>query len=900
MAHTFVEWTGDGSRTLYPVQFDLGHIREDYVYVYQGGHTAYNTQLAYTWVSDTQIELTTPVEANTKFYIRRIVDRNTLLNDYQNGALLDEENLDDSYKQTLAIVEEITDGFWATGDVASAFNTDIDLQGHKIANLTMATTPDDNDAANVAYVKKLSGALAEYWAKIAEAHATAASSSAEDVRTLSTQWHEDYLGKFAILPDIANYPNGITDGALCNYNGPLHTQGLYSYRSHLQDEFTGQWKLVSGVGPQGATGAQGAQGPIGETGEQGIQGVEGIQGQQGIQGAIGDTGAAGPKGETGTQGVDGPQGVVGPVGSIGPEGVVGPEGARGQQGIQGALGLQGDVGPIGETGAQGVIGPQGVAGPTGGTGSQGPTGPRGDTGPQGIQGPTGIRGETGADGQNFSIDTTGTLAGRDAYDDRLKGYAYFATDYEVAADAAPNFDRHTGDGVTTKYVLTWTPDGQQSVLVEVGGVVQGPDMYTLSVVNDTYTLDLDTAPTTDTKVLIREVTINTGFGAIFIKASDVSADWGTAIPFGKGPRGDQGPTGVQGPTGAQGSIGNQGSIGPAGPRGAQGPEGAAGPQGAVGDTGPQGIQGHAGDRGPTGIQGASGDQGSTGSIGPTGPQGPTGLVGPQGAQGDVGPRGATGSAGDRGPVGIQGPAGDKGTTGSQGPQGNKGATGSQGAQGAKGAQGARGDQGSTGPTGATGADGNDGARGATGNTGPDGAAGRASEGAYIKTRTLPYYAPLSFDVKYGTRDTTHLCTVDVVKGTAYDRYVKLGGGWRTTFNQLVGQTGELDLGIELWMTRGSVTEKLVILWKGYNGVAAGDTAAAITTDVHFSLPANYVGELSFDICFFSNYSWDLRDKDIGTLTLDPGYPTKDTDHINSPISWHTMLEIISTGASIQQ
>ncbi len=168
MAHTFVEWTGDGSRTLYPVQFDLGHIRKEYVYVYQGEHTAYNTQLAYTWVSDSQIELTTPIEANTTLYIRRIVDRNALINDYQTGALLVEESLDDSYKQTLAIVEEITDGFWATEDVASAYNTDIDLRNHKIINLVMATAPDANDVANVAYVKQLSGALEEYYDKADE------------------------------------------------------------------------------------------------------------------------------------------------------------------------------------------------------------------------------------------------------------------------------------------------------------------------------------------------------------------------------------------------------------------------------------------------------------------------------------------------------------------------------------------------------------------------------------------------------------------------------------------------------------------------------------------------------------------------------------------------------------
>ncbi len=627
MAQTFVEWTSDGSRTLYPVQFSLGYLREECVYVYQGEHRNYNTQLQYTWVNGTQIELTNPVPEGGKFYIRRIVNRNQLLNDYQDGALLVEENLDDSYAQTLAIVEEINDGFWSTDTTSGTFNTDLDMAGNKILNLEMDAAPDDKQAANVAYVKKMSGALAEYWAEVAKTQAEAAEADATVVQALSAQWREDYLGNFDRLPDVVSHPQGIAEGALCYYDGVQYTQGLYIYYDHHSNQLTGPWELVSGPGPQGPTGAEGAQGPIGEKGDQGIQGVDGPQGQQGIQGPIGDTGPAGPKGETGSQGVDGPQGIQGAVGPIGPEGPTGVQGIQGPQGIQGAVGPKGDM---------------------------------------------------GEDGQSFKVDATGTLAERVAYDNETTEFAYYATDYEVAADAPPDFDRHTGDGTTTQYVLSWTPDGQQSILIEVGGVVQGPDMYTLAVATDTYTLNFNTAPDLNASIIIRGVTINTGYGAIFIKESDASADWSVPIPFGKGPRGDQGPQGDVGPTGNQGPTGDQGDRGPAGPTGVQGPQGIVGPQGPNGDVGPQGAKGDAGDRGPTGIQGPQGDRGATGVQGPQGNTGATGSQGPQGPKGDKGERG------DQGPTGPTGARGDKGPTGNKGVGGQNGTDGTNGSDGADG------------------------------------------------------------------------------------------------------------------------------------------------------------------------------------------------------------------------
>lgn len=78
-----------------------------------------------------------------------------------------------------------------------------------------------------------------------------------------------------------------------------------------------------------------------------------------------------------------------------------------------------------------------------------------------------------------------------------------------------------------------------------------------------------------------------------LRVKDANGSW-TAIPVGKGDKGDAGP---QGPKGETGATGPQGATGALGPKGDTGPQG---PKGDKGDTGPQGPQGPKGDTGPAG------------------------------------------------------------------------------------------------------------------------------------------------------------------------------------------------------------------------------------------------------------------------------------------------------------
>lgn len=150
-----------------------------------------------------------------------------------------------------------------------------------------------------------------------------------------------------------------------------------------------------------------------------LQAIYFAQERPGVAGMQGPTGPAGPQGERGIQGL---QGIQGPVGSIGPAGPQGVQGTRGDTGIQGPVGPQGSQGLRGLTGAQGA---QGVQGP------QGTVGPQGSVGPQGVKGDKGEKGDkgdTGNDGRSFTVQATGTLAERNAYNGELAGFSYLATD----------------------------------------------------------------------------------------------------------------------------------------------------------------------------------------------------------------------------------------------------------------------------------------------------------------------------------------------------------------------------------------------------------------------------------------------------------------------------------------
>lgn len=254
--------------------------------------------------------------------------------------------------------------------------------------------------------------------------------------------------------------------------------------------------------------------------------------------------------------------------------------------VEGTLQVFNELTDDWEFAGQGPVGPAGPIGPIGPEGPMGPEGPVGPEGPQGIQGVEGPEGPRGADGLSFTIDAVGVYSDLSDYDDELKGFSFYASDYTAAGDIVPASATFTADATNT-YVLPFSPKGQQSLLITVNGIPQSVGAYSFTVSGSTYTLTLATE--VGDVIRVREVSSDSGVGALFIKLSDDSADWSAPVPFGRGPEGPQGIPGQQGP---------------------QGP---AGPTGATGATGPQGPVGPMGEKGPIGDKGASGDDGVRGS-----------------------------------------------------------------------------------------------------------------------------------------------------------------------------------------------------------------------------------------------------------------------------------------------
>lgn len=129
----------NGVQTVFPVSFTLGYIDKAHVFVYTDNNV-YTEQTGYVWINDTTIETTSVLPAGTKLNIRRVVNKTQLINDYTNDAILDELNLDNSFKQAMMWLEEIEDGFVTTDDVwvirmSIQMLGDLDMNNHRITNL---------------------------------------------------------------------------------------------------------------------------------------------------------------------------------------------------------------------------------------------------------------------------------------------------------------------------------------------------------------------------------------------------------------------------------------------------------------------------------------------------------------------------------------------------------------------------------------------------------------------------------------------------------------------------------------------------------------------------------------------------------------------------------------------
>ena len=213
MALTRRDYTSDGIRTVYPVDFNLGYLRTKFVYVYLED-TPYTEQLEYIWVSRTEIELANPVPSGQVFHIRRVVDRDELINDYTNGALLSSKNLDTSFSQALMIEEELQDGYFVPEGVATFANEII------FANSIHVQEPtEDDNPATKGYVDDASEELQqnidnlESYVDKQDAEVLAASKAYTDQAAFDTHINDDPVNVMYGAVQIA-------DGVTKTFNSP--------------------------------------------------------------------------------------------------------------------------------------------------------------------------------------------------------------------------------------------------------------------------------------------------------------------------------------------------------------------------------------------------------------------------------------------------------------------------------------------------------------------------------------------------------------------------------------------------------------------------------------------------------------------------------------------------------
>jgi hypothetical protein len=171
----------DGVETQFPITFSNGIFSRASVFVYveddvDGGGN--QLERAYTWINDGLIELDVVAPAGKVVTIRRIMQKDVPAVDFVDGAILDEQNLDEQANHLLNTMHEVLDGYGA-----ESIHTDVNMNGNKITNVF--TDPNDpNSLATVGYIgdnadrAEAAQAAAEAAEAGAQASAVSASNSA--------------------------------------------------------------------------------------------------------------------------------------------------------------------------------------------------------------------------------------------------------------------------------------------------------------------------------------------------------------------------------------------------------------------------------------------------------------------------------------------------------------------------------------------------------------------------------------------------------------------------------------------------------------------------------------------------------------------------------------------------
>ncbi|AUZ94787.1 tail fiber protein [Agrobacterium phage Atu_ph03] len=182
MALSVIVVPGDGVTTQFNIPFSLGYIKESDITARVGsevdgaGNPSYR---ALTFLSPEIVEVAgTPTPVGQNIVFRRTVDREQLIVDFEDGDVINEENMNTAQRQAIMLVHEVLDGRF------EQFQSSFDMGGFRITGVGDPVDPQDVATKNYIDTRISTGqasaaaAAASAAAALASQNAAAASATA--------------------------------------------------------------------------------------------------------------------------------------------------------------------------------------------------------------------------------------------------------------------------------------------------------------------------------------------------------------------------------------------------------------------------------------------------------------------------------------------------------------------------------------------------------------------------------------------------------------------------------------------------------------------------------------------------------------------------------------------------
>lgn len=208
MAFSYKDYPGDGTTKFFNVPFPF--LARDHVSVID---VSDETPVAFSWVTDSQIEINPPVDNSTVIRIRRNTPVDNRVVNFQDATVLDEADLDMSADQNFYVAQEVLDT--VDDKMNQIADGTWDAEGKRISNV--ADPVNDADAVPKAfmesYIQDSVDTSTEAANTAEEARDEAVSARDTTVLTYS-EFLKRYLGDFNSDPSTDNEGDPLIVGAL--------------------------------------------------------------------------------------------------------------------------------------------------------------------------------------------------------------------------------------------------------------------------------------------------------------------------------------------------------------------------------------------------------------------------------------------------------------------------------------------------------------------------------------------------------------------------------------------------------------------------------------------------------------------------------------------------------------